>query len=125
MGTYLGLAAVVFALGGCPKKEGPFKGHNKSSVFLNRFIVVKQNDGKITDVYKLQPNESEDSPRCTMQNMCSFYDGKGHLIDIVGDMKIITLQKDDSLWSKYCEYHQEFDARLYNEACPAGEVEKN
>ncbi len=122
--TYVGLAAVVFALGGCAKegdqieRDGGFFSSTKGP-----FIVVKQSGGKITDVYKLKNAivQSEDGSDGWL-----FLDDDNHPVNIGGDMKSLRLKSmNDPVWSKYCEYHQEFDARPYNETCPAGEAEKN
>jgi hypothetical protein len=111
----MGLAAL--AVSGCAKTrnniaaQGGFLTSHEAP-----YIVIKQSGGHITDVYKLNNAiiQSEDGSDGWL-----FRDNEGTPVHIGGDMKSLRLETtSDPRWAKYCEYHMEFDARPYHEACP-------
>ena len=77
------------------------------------WIVVKQSGGHITDVFKLnnvmvQSEAGSDG--------WLFVDESGNPIHIGGDMKAIRVNKNkEGIFSKYIEYHMEFDSLSYQQ----------
>jgi len=78
------------------------------------YIVISQSGGIIMDVWKLENVmvQSEEEPDGWL-----FRDQEGNVINIGGDSKVIRLKKGtkSSFWSKYYEYHMEFEKQTYRE----------
>lgn len=77
------------------------------------WVVIKQSGGITTDVYKLEDVMVQSE---TTSDGWLFVDQNDNAVHIGGDMKAIRVDKNKELiFSKYVEYHQEFDTLTYKE----------
>lgn len=105
---------VLIALSGCArlsdstKAKGGIIGSYKAP-----YIIISQSGGEIMDVYKLN-DAIVQSP--SGSDGWLFLDQNENPIYVGGDVKTIRLKStNDELWSKYNEYHMEFETISYRE----------
>lgn len=77
---------------------------------LGSWVVVKQSDGVVTDVWKLENNYV----RRYTSGGAYFDDNNGNEISVDGDIKVIKL-KDKTELDKWHEFHMEIDGGWYEE----------
>ncbi len=107
-----GILISTLTLGGCFKNTSKEHTNNINNNH-ERYIIVKENGGKITDVYKLDNAKSVS----IYTTGAYFIDQDLNRINILGDTKIIreAAYNNTELWNKYVEYHMEFEKKSYQE----------